>query len=93
MEIEEEARNRLARDLHDGPTQSIAAIAMRVNFAKRLFEKDPVSASQEGRLAIVFILVSTSNGARCFRIGLSGDGFRCFFAPGCTAPLSAAKGL
>lgn len=47
MEIEEEARNRLARDLHDGPTQSIAAIAMRVNFAKRLFEKDPVSASQE----------------------------------------------
>jgi signal transduction histidine kinase len=47
MEIEEEARNRLARDLHDGPTQSIAAIAMRVNFAKRLFEKDPDTASQE----------------------------------------------
>jgi signal transduction histidine kinase len=47
MEIEEEARNRLARDLHDGPTQSIAAIAMRVNFAKRLFEKDPDAASQE----------------------------------------------
>lgn len=47
MEIEEEARNRLARDLHDGPTQSIAAIAMRVNFAKRLFEKDAEQASQE----------------------------------------------
>jgi signal transduction histidine kinase len=47
MEIEEEARNRLARDLHDGPTQSIAAIAMRVNFAKRLFLKDPEAASQE----------------------------------------------
>lgn len=47
MEIEEEARNRLARDLHDGPTQSIAAIAMRINFAKRLFEKDPDAASRE----------------------------------------------
>jgi signal transduction histidine kinase len=47
MEIEEEARNRLARDLHDGPTQSIAAIAMRVNFARRLMEKDQQSASKE----------------------------------------------
>jgi signal transduction histidine kinase len=47
MEIEEEARNHLARDLHDGPTQSIAAIAMRVNFARRLFEKDEESAFKE----------------------------------------------
>jgi signal transduction histidine kinase len=47
MEIEEEARNRLARDLHDGPTQSVAALAMRVNFARRLLERDPKSASQE----------------------------------------------
>ncbi|NIM93448.1 MAG: GAF domain-containing protein [Anaerolineales bacterium] len=47
IEIEEEARNRLARDLHDGPTQSIAAIAMRVNFARRLLEKDQASASKE----------------------------------------------
>lgn len=47
MEIEEEARNSLARDLHDGPTQSIAAIAMRVNFARRLFEKDEEAAFKE----------------------------------------------
>jgi signal transduction histidine kinase len=47
MEIEEEARNHLARDLHDGPTQSVAAIAMRVNFARRLFEKDQDSAFLE----------------------------------------------
>jgi signal transduction histidine kinase len=47
MEIEEEARNRLARDLHDGPTQSVAALAMRVNFARRLLERDPKAASQE----------------------------------------------
>ena len=47
MEIEEEARTRLARDLHDGPTQSVAALAMRVNFARRLLERDTKAASQE----------------------------------------------
>lgn len=35
IEVEEEARKKLARDLHDGPTQSIAAIAMRVNLIMR----------------------------------------------------------
>ncbi|MBN1666697.1 MAG: GAF domain-containing sensor histidine kinase [Anaerolineales bacterium] len=47
MEIQEEARKKLARDLHDGPTQSIAAIAMRVNFARRLMERDGKAASEE----------------------------------------------
>jgi len=47
MQIEEEARKRLARDLHDGPTQSIAALAMRLNFARRLMERDQKAASQE----------------------------------------------
>jgi signal transduction histidine kinase len=47
MEIQEEARKKLARDLHDGPTQSIAAIAMRVNFARRLMERDFQAASDE----------------------------------------------
>ena len=46
-EIEEESRKKLARDLHDGPTQSIAAIAMRVNFARRLMERDSKAASEE----------------------------------------------
>ena len=46
-EIQEEARKKLARDLHDGPTQSIAAIAMRVNFARRLMERDTPAASDE----------------------------------------------
>ncbi|MGD8552552.1 MAG: GAF domain-containing sensor histidine kinase [Anaerolineales bacterium] len=46
-EIQEEARHKLARDLHDGPTQSIGAIAMRVNFARRLLQRDPQSASEE----------------------------------------------
>lgn len=47
MEIQEEARRKLARDLHDGPTQSVAAIAMRVNFARRLISRDHNAATDE----------------------------------------------
>ncbi len=47
MEIQEEARKQLARDLHDGPTQSVAAIAMRVNFARRMIERDVRAAAEE----------------------------------------------
>jgi len=47
VEVEEEARKKLARDLHDGPTQSVAAIAMRTNYARRLMERDPQTASAE----------------------------------------------
>lgn len=45
--LQEETRKKLARDLHDGPTQSIAAIAMRVNFARRLMERDQGAAADE----------------------------------------------
>jgi signal transduction histidine kinase len=47
MEIQEEARKKLARDLHDGPTQSVAAIAMRLNFARRLIDQNPALAQEE----------------------------------------------
>lgn len=47
MEIQEDARKKLARDLHDGPTQSVAAIAMRLNFARRLMERDLKATSEE----------------------------------------------
>ncbi|MDX1436312.1 MAG: sensor histidine kinase [Anaerolineales bacterium] len=47
MEIQEEARKKLARDLHDGPTQSVAAIAMRVNFTRRLMERNLEAAVDE----------------------------------------------
>ena len=40
IEIHEEARKKLARDLHDGPTQSVSAIAMRVNLARIMLDKD-----------------------------------------------------
>ncbi|MBN2556812.1 MAG: GAF domain-containing protein [Anaerolineales bacterium] len=46
-EVQEETRRKLARDLHDGPTQTMAAIAMRVNFAKRMLIKQPEKVSDE----------------------------------------------
>jgi signal transduction histidine kinase len=38
---EEEVRHQLARDMHDGPAQALAAITMNVEFIKRLLERDP----------------------------------------------------
>ena len=47
LAIQEEARVKLARDLHDGPTQSVAALAMRVNFARRMMDRDKKTALDE----------------------------------------------
>ncbi|MDM8527096.1 GAF domain-containing sensor histidine kinase [Anaerolineales bacterium HSG24] len=44
---EEEARRKLARDLHDGPTQSLASIAMRLNFVKMLIKNKDISKAYE----------------------------------------------
>lgn len=46
-EVYEDARKKLARDLHDGPTQSVAAMAMRLNIARRMVQKDIKSAADE----------------------------------------------
>lgn len=49
--VEENARKKLARSLHDGPTQSVASIAMQVNYVQRLIENgiDPGTVSRELR--------------------------------------------
>ena len=47
VDVQEEARKKLARDLHDGPTQSVAAIAMRVNLARRMMTRDVEEATDE----------------------------------------------
>jgi signal transduction histidine kinase len=44
---EEEVRHQLARDLHDGPAQALAAITMNVEFIKRLLQRDPERVMSE----------------------------------------------
>jgi signal transduction histidine kinase len=41
IEAEEGARKKLARDLHDGPTQLVAGIMMSLDFSQRALERDP----------------------------------------------------
>jgi signal transduction histidine kinase len=47
LKAQEEDRKKLVRTLHDGPTQSVAALAMRVNFARRLLERNDESVVDE----------------------------------------------
>jgi signal transduction histidine kinase len=47
VETQEEARKKLARDLHDGPTQSVAALAMRINIARKMLERNPQETDEE----------------------------------------------
>ncbi|MGB8648822.1 MAG: GAF domain-containing sensor histidine kinase [Anaerolineae bacterium] len=47
IDAESSARAKLARDLHDGPTQSLAALAMRLDYIGMLLDKEPSKAKQE----------------------------------------------
>ncbi len=47
IEVQEEARKKLARDLHDGPTQSVSAIAMRINLIRMMLTKAPDKVEDE----------------------------------------------
>jgi signal transduction histidine kinase len=47
IEVQEEARKKLARDLHDGPTQSVSAIAMRINLTRMMLKRAPDRVEDE----------------------------------------------
>ena len=47
IEVQEEARKKLARDLHDGPTQSVSAIAMRLNLIRMMLTRAPDKVEEE----------------------------------------------
>jgi two-component system sensor histidine kinase DegS len=47
IQAQEEERRRLARDIHDGPAQSIANLVFRVELTQKLIDKDLDKARQE----------------------------------------------
>lgn len=47
IQAEQEARKKLASDLHDGPTQLIAAIMMKLDFCRKALQKDPSLLANE----------------------------------------------
>ena len=47
VQTQEEARRKLARDLHDGPIQSVSAIVMRADVATHLVEQEPKQVCDE----------------------------------------------
>lgn len=47
VEVEEETRNRVAGELHDGPTQLISAMVMRLDYCRQLLTKNPASLADE----------------------------------------------
>jgi signal transduction histidine kinase len=46
-EIGELTRQIVVRQLHDGLTQTVSALAMRINYARRLITDDPQAAGEE----------------------------------------------
>jgi signal transduction histidine kinase len=47
VDTDEEARRKVARDLHDGPVQLVAAMAMKAEVIKRLAKADPERMLEE----------------------------------------------
>lgn len=64
IEAEEEARKKLARDLHDGPTQSISAIAMRVSAVRNNIEQRRVDTLMDDLSKIEVIAQRTTTEIR-----------------------------
>jgi two-component system sensor histidine kinase DegS len=46
-EIDELVRQKIVRQLHDGLSQTVSALAMRTNFARRMMDGDPIAAKKE----------------------------------------------
>ena len=46
-EIGELTRQKVVRQLHDGLTQTVSALAMRINYARRMMPTDPEIAAEE----------------------------------------------
>jgi signal transduction histidine kinase len=49
ISLQEDLRKRLARDLHDGPAQVLASIAMRLDFSRKLLIHEPEKVDEELR--------------------------------------------
>jgi signal transduction histidine kinase len=47
LQTQEDEKKKLARALHDGPTQSLAGIAMRISVARKLLEISTEQAAEE----------------------------------------------
>ncbi|RJX20746.1 MAG: histidine kinase [Ammonifex sp.] len=47
LEAQEEERRRVAREIHDGPAQSMANVVMRAEFCMKLLDKDTERLRQE----------------------------------------------
>jgi len=47
IEAQEEERKRVAREIHDGPAQSIANLVFRVELAQKMMDKDKEKAKDE----------------------------------------------
>lgn len=49
IKAQEEERRRVARDIHDGPAQSMANVILRIEICERLLEKNPAQVPKELR--------------------------------------------
>jgi signal transduction histidine kinase len=47
VETQDEARKKLARDLHDGPTQGVSAITMRIGLVRKVLQTHPEQVDQQ----------------------------------------------
>ncbi len=61
---QEEARKKLARDLHDGPIQAVASLAMRAGIAKKFMDTQDLASTRRELDQIETLARSTTNEIR-----------------------------